>query len=140
MATPQKRNTIQRKLVLDAVLSLHNHPTAEDIYQKIAKTHKSISRGTVYRNLNLLVEDRFISKVSLYDGADRFDYKLHRHNHVKCGECGNVFDAPAANDNELDELIRLNQAAAESSDFEILGYEIIFNGICPKCCAKAKKH
>lgn len=140
MATPQKRNTIQRKLVLDAVLSLHNHPTAEDIYQKIAKTHKSISRGTVYRNLNLLVEDGFISKVSLYDGADCFDYKLHRHNYVKCGECGNVFDAPAANDNELDELIRLNQAAAESSDFEILGYEIIFNGICPKCRAKAKKH
>ncbi len=140
MPAPQKRNTIQRKLVLDAVTSMHNHPTAEDIYQKIAKTHKSISRGTVYRNLNLLVEDGYISKVSLYDGADRFDYKLGKHNHIKCSECNNVFDAPAANSEVLDELIRLNQNAAESSDFEILGYEIVFSGICPKCRAKGNKH
>lgn len=136
----QKRNTIQRKLVLDAVLSLHNHPTAEDIYQKIVETHKTISRGTVYRNLNLLVEDGYISKVSIYDGADRFDYKLHRHNHIKCSQCQQIFDAPASSDSALEEIIRLNKQLAETSDFEILGYEIVFNGVCPDCRAKEKKN
>ncbi|MDO5095469.1 MAG: transcriptional repressor [Peptostreptococcaceae bacterium] len=136
----QKRNTIQRKLVLDAVLSLHNHPTAEDIYQKIVETHKTISRGTVYRNLNLLVEDGYISKVSIYDGADRFDYKLHRHNHIKCSQCQQIFDAPASSDSALEEIIRLNKQLAETSDFEILGYEIVFSGICPDCRAKEKKN
>lgn len=136
----QKRNTIQRKLVLDAVLSLHNHPTAEDIYQKIVETHKTISRGTVYRNLNLLVEDGYISKVSIYDGADRFDYKLHRHNHIKCSQCQQIFDAPASSDSALEEIIRLNKQLAETSDFEIQGYEIVFSGICPDCRAKEKKN
>ncbi len=136
----QKRNTIQRKLVLDAVLSLHNHPTAEDIYQKIVETHKTISRGTVYRNLNLLVEDGYISKVSIYDGADRFDYKLNRHNHIKCSQCQQIFDAPASSDSALEEIIRLNKQLAETSDFEILGYEIVFSGICPDCRAKEKKN
>lgn len=140
MSTPQKRNTIQRKLVLDAVLEMHDHPTAEDIYQRIVQTHKSISRGTVYRNLNLLVEDGLISKVSLYDGADRFDYKLGKHNHIKCSQCENIFDAPSANDATLNEIIRLNREMAEDSNFEILGYEIVFSGICPNCRKKMKKN
>lgn len=140
MSTSQKRNTIQRKLVLDAVSSMHDHPTAEDVYQKIIQTHKSISRGTVYRNLNLLVEDGYISKVSLYDGADRFDYRLNRHNHIKCSECEQLFDAPAASNSALEELILLNKKMAETSDFEILGYEIVFSGICPECRKKAAKN
>lgn len=140
MAVVQKRNTIQRKLVLDAVLSLHNHPTAEDVYQKIVKTHKTISRGTVYRNLNLLVEDGYISKVSLYDGADRFDYRLGRHNHVKCSHCQQLFDAPASSDSALEEIIELNKKLAENSNFEISGYEIVFSGVCPDCRAKQKKN
>ncbi len=140
MSAPQKRNTIQRKLVLDAVLSMHDHPTAEDVYQKIVQTHKSISRGTVYRNLNLLVEEGKISKVSLYDGADRFDYRLGKHNHIKCSECAQIFDAPAVSNAELDEIVRLNKELAQTAEFEILGYEIVFNGICPSCRKASKKH
>lgn len=140
MPTVQKRNTIQRKLVLDAVFDLHNHPTAEDIYQKIIQTHKSISRGTVYRNLNLLVDEGQILKVSIYDGADRFDHTLHRHNHVKCTICDQIFDAPSSSDSALEELILLNKKIAEQNQFEILGYEIVFNGICPDCQKKMNKN
>lgn len=132
----QKRNTIQRKLVLEAVLNMKNHPTAEDVYQEISKTHKSISRGTVYRNLNMLVEDGQISKVSLYDGADRFDYQLDKHNHVKCTVCNKLFDTPTSTEDALDELIELNKKIAQSFNFNITGYEIIFSGICPSCKSK----
>ena len=31
----QKRNTIQRQLVISAVRSLSNHPTAEEVYNRI---------------------------------------------------------------------------------------------------------
>lgn len=50
----QRRNTKQRKLVLDAVRQSYNHPTADEIYNVVRAQDDKISRGTVYRNLNLL--------------------------------------------------------------------------------------
>ena len=51
------RNTIQRQLVLSAVRQLQNHPTADEVYQKVQKSCPTISRATVYRNLKLLAEE-----------------------------------------------------------------------------------
>lgn len=133
MAAVQKRNTIQRKLVSDAVFDLKNHPTADDIYQSIAQTHKSISRGTVYRNLNYLVEDGFIRRVPVFDGADRFDHTLSSHSHMKCTVCGGVFDLPPEDDEMAQKLLDCERLLTENSDFDISGYEIIFKGLCPAC-------
>ena len=47
----QTRNTVQRQIVLQAVRSLHDHPTADSVYAVIAAEHPSISKATVYRNL-----------------------------------------------------------------------------------------
>ena len=52
----QRRNTKQRKLVLDAVRQSYNHPTADEIYNVVRAQDDKISRGTVYRNLNLLAD------------------------------------------------------------------------------------
>ena len=83
-----KRNTIQRQLVIAAVRFLANHPTAEEVYDRITMEYPDISKGTVYRNLNSLVESGLLSKVSVPSGADRFDHILARHYHIKCTECG----------------------------------------------------
>ena len=53
----EKRNTIQKQLVLEAVAQLHNHPTAEQVYAQVVKAHPTISKATVYRNLASLSED-----------------------------------------------------------------------------------
>ena len=50
----QTRNTVQRQIVLQAVRSLHDHPTADSVYAVVAAEHPSISKATVYRNLNQL--------------------------------------------------------------------------------------
>ena len=50
----EKRNTIQRSLVLNAVNKLQCHATADEVYDEIAKEHPNISKATVYRNLKLL--------------------------------------------------------------------------------------
>ena len=88
MVEMAKRNTIQRQLVIAAVRFLANHPTAEEVYDRITMEYPDISKGTVYRNLNSLVESGLLSKVSVPSGADRFDHILARHYHIKCTECG----------------------------------------------------
>lgn len=89
-----KRNTIQRQLILETVRSMHDHPDADEIYSKIASDHPTISKATVYRNLNVLSEQGQIKKISVSEGADRFDFRTDEHYHMRCRKCGKVIDAP----------------------------------------------
>ena len=68
----QRRNTKQRKLVLDAVRQSYNHPTADEIYNAVREQDDKISRGTVYRNLNLLADAGEILSIKT-PGGSRFD-------------------------------------------------------------------
>lgn len=87
----QQRNTRQRQLVLDAVRSRQDHPTAEQIYQSVRERDAHVSRGTVYRNLNLLCEKQDIYRVVMAD-CDRFDLRADPHHHMRCVLCGSVVD------------------------------------------------
>ena len=71
-------------MVLDAVNEMHSHVTADQIYTFIKEKYPSIGRGTVYRNLGILVEEGKVRKVEVPDGSDRFDFTLENHYHVEC--------------------------------------------------------
>lgn len=129
----QRRNTRQRKLVLDAVHGRNDHPTAEDIYNDVHAVDPKISRGTVYRNLNLLDETGAISSVKT-PGALRFDWRTDAHSHVTCRECGAVMDAPLPYDPSID------SAVAAETGFEVDTHSTMFEGICPDCLAKRRAH
>ena len=123
----QTRNTVQRQIVLQAVRSLHDHPTADSVYAVIAAEHPSISKATVYRNLNQLALQGEILRVPVPTGADRFDFNAQEHYHVRCTECGNVYDVfmPPISD--------LLDRVTDSSDVELTHYDILFEGVCAAC-------
>lgn len=125
-----KRNTIQRSLTLQAVRSMQCHPTADEVYEAVSALHPSISRGTVYRNLNQLSDEGEIREIELTGGAHRFDHCCHDHYHVRCVKCGKVFDA------DVDMLPDLTQLLKNVNGFQIEGYDLMFKGICPDCRKK----
>lgn len=122
-----KRKTIQVSLVLDTVNKLQCHPTADEIYQEIVKDYPTISRGTVYRNLQRLCEMREIRKREIPGGADRFDHLSHDHYHVRCIRCGRVSDV------DMDYLSDLEKSVRDAHGFAFTGHDIIFQGICSEC-------
>ena len=63
----------QRMIVLETIKFL-KHPTAEQIYDKVHKSNPTISKSTVYRNLNVLLNNKTIKKIKVLNGPDRFDY------------------------------------------------------------------
>ena len=87
------RYSKQRELVMQTVERLCDHPTAEEIYDKAAQECPNLSLGTVYRNLNSLVEAGRVRRVSIPGKADRFDHTLPWHSHLYCTVCGGVTDA-----------------------------------------------
>ena len=126
----KRRNTTQKQLVQQAVQSLHNHPTAEDIYEYIRQEQPGISRGTVYRNLSILSQDGLVQKIGVPDDSDRFDFNLSQHYHVHCIRCGGVFDV------DMDPVSHLEQCIRDDHGIRFLGYDILFRGICSDCCRK----
>ena len=52
-------------MVLSAVNEMHRHVTADQIYTFIRDKYPSIGRGTVYRNLGILVEEGKVRKVEV---------------------------------------------------------------------------
>lgn len=87
------RYSKQRELVMQTVQNLCDHPTAEEIYDAAVKECPGLSLGTVYRNLNSLVDAGRVRRVSIPGKADRFDHTLPWHSHLYCTVCGSVADA-----------------------------------------------
>ena len=127
----ERRNTIQKSLVLQAVFELKRHLTADEVYEFIRESYPSIGKGTVYRNLAILSEEGAIRRVEIPDGPDRFDFTLKKHYHMRCIRCGNVADV------DLDEIPELEAKLHDSHGMKLLEYDILFKGICAECAARS---
>lgn len=129
-----KRNTIQCAEVLKAVQAMKNHPTADEVYEEVARENPSISKGTVYRNLNRLDETGQIHRLSMPEGPDHFDHCCTEHYHVRCISCGRVFDV------DMDFIPDLDKKIRDKQGFDFTGCDIVFRGICPGCKNKSGKN
>jgi Fe2+ or Zn2+ uptake regulation protein len=122
-----RRASSQREIVLDAICQ-GNHLSAREIFEAVGRI-KPMSFGTVYRNLQILVEEGEIICVATDTGAFRYDRRRDRHHHLHCKKCGKVFDVPLAYRGAVD------REAAKKSGFVIDSHTISFEGLCTTCAA-----
>ena len=57
--------TQQRKVVLEELRKMDNHPSADEIYEMVRLRLPRVSLGTVYRNLEVLSDLGEIQKLEL---------------------------------------------------------------------------
>lgn len=117
----------QRESIRNYLANTKDHPTADVIYQHLRELYPNISLGTVYRNLNLLIEEGEIMKVPCGDGIDHFDWNTSAHYHFSCRKCGCVLDL------EMESINHINTIAKASFEGEIEGNVTYFYGICSRC-------
>ncbi|QHQ60146.1 transcriptional repressor [Anaerocolumna sedimenticola] len=119
----------QRESIKEYLSQTKEHPTADTVYMHIREKYPNISLGTVYRNLNLLVDLGEIIKLSPGNGSDRFDGNPLPHYHFVCTECSCVQDldiVPGA-------LDHINRIAEAGFNGEIQGHSVFFYGKCSNC-------
>ncbi|MDP6543600.1 MAG: transcriptional repressor [Phycisphaerae bacterium] len=121
------RMTRQRRVILEELDTPGRHPTADSVYQRVRLRIPNISLGTVYRNLEILSQAGLIRKLHIGSGQKRYDRALHKHYHIRCVQCGRINDVPAGPFGDLE------AAASGNSDFDILGHELEFEGLCEQC-------
>ncbi len=127
------RLTTQRQVILEELLKVTSHPTANEVYDMVRKRLPRIGLGTVYRNLELMAETGMILKLEVGGTQKRFDATIKPHYHVRCMKCGKVDDIkiPVQED--------INEIAAQACHYQITGHHIEFTGLCRDCAKSYQK-
>jgi Fur family transcriptional regulator, peroxide stress response regulator len=121
------RKSHQRDRILQLLIGTNSHPTADWVYRKLKKEIPGLSLGTVYRNLNVLLEQGLIQKLPFDNTFDRFEGNVAPHYHLICEKCG------AVEDFEMPVSININKQVEQRCSFKINRHRTDFFGICVKC-------
>ncbi|HFU75103.1 MAG TPA: transcriptional repressor [Arcobacter sp.] len=122
--------TEQRAVILQILIDLDDHLSAEEVHEIVKREHPehNIGIATIYRTLNFLEEVELISSISFGKDGKKYEgnNKKH-HDHFICTECGNITEF-------TDEIIEKRQEKiAGDLGFKITDHTLQIYGICSKC-------
>ncbi len=129
MQAKSERGSMQRQLILSELRGVDSHPTADQVYDLVRRKMPRISLGTVYRNLESLVEAGEIQKLELAGRQRRYDGNAQRHLHIRCECCGGVGDV-CLEQTVGQEVLAASKAA---TGYRVTGYRLELSGVCPAC-------
>jgi Fe2+ or Zn2+ uptake regulation protein len=110
----------QRVAVADYVLFTTDHPSADQVFAKVADRFPTLSRATVYNTLNLFVEKGLLRELVLAEGKQVFDPNTQPHHHFVDEDTGEIHDVPWS---------ALEVKRVEGlKDFEVREYQVVLRG------------
>jgi Fe2+ or Zn2+ uptake regulation protein len=93
MQSPSRRNrSRQRERILARLRKTDSHPTAALLHAALLPEMPRLSLATVYRNLELLVEEGQALRLAVAGGPTRYDGNLDPHHHFRCERCDAILD------------------------------------------------
>ena len=118
-ATPQR-------LEIANVLDSNGHMTIEKLYEVLLQKFNSISLATIYKNINLMIENAFIQEVKIPNEKSVYELTKETHSHIVCKQCNTIEDI------KLD-LSQTAELASQTSHFKIDKADLVLSGLCQKC-------
>ena len=115
--------------ILEIVSASRSHMTAEEIFDTLRRTYPAVVLATVYNNLNRLLQEGLIRKVSVEGMPDRYD-RIQRHDHLVCKGCGRLLDI---------DLGDLTAQLEENAWISILSYDLKLMYLCENCKKKIER-
>ncbi len=126
--------TSERQALFDEVFSKHEHVEADELLVRLRGKHKKISRATIYRTLELLVEAGVVGKLRIGEAGYRYE-RLHagdHHDHLVCDQCGKVIEFFEPR------IEQLQDEVASRHGFLLLSHHHQMRGICRRCRPRSK--
>ena len=121
--------TPQRIVILEEIVKDKGHRESEEIYMAIKNRNSTVSRATIYRTLDLLVQNDFVRKLNLGDGRARYEKKFdsEHHDHMVCNRCGQIIEFVDF------EIEKLQDLVAKKYKFILVSHIHQLFGICKEC-------
>lgn len=127
------RVTRQKIVIYKELMKSDNHPTPEQIFNRLKKDFSGLSLDTVYRTLCSFTEIGLIHQVEGFGTARRFDPKLEKHHHFQCRKCRAIIDFTS------EDYDHIEIPKDISRDCEVLNLRVTIEGYCKKCCIQQKE-
>ena len=127
--------TEERLKILEEVFSRHDHFDVEAVVNKMEERKEGVSRATVYRTIELLLEFGFINKLVMGDGSVRYEHIIghSNHDHLICEICGTILEV------RIPELDKIQKEISIQNYFTPSRRTFNVYGICKKCRDKMEK-
>ncbi len=118
------KRSSKRDLIVEVFLRQEGHLSAEALADLIRRADKRISRATVYRTLQWMVDAGIAGKVDFGGGRFRFEraYRHPRHFHFICKTCHQSFEFLSSDIEALiEEVAAARQFAGRQSMLQVYG-------------------
>jgi Fe2+ or Zn2+ uptake regulation protein len=123
------RVTAPRVAAIDA-LREQSHATADDVYERVARTLPGTSLQAMYVVLAALTGAGILRRIEPAGSAARYELRIgDNHHHVVCSLCGAIDDVDCV----VGEAPCL--APSGSTGYLVQSAEVTFWGLCPSCRA-----
>ena len=108
--------TPQRIAVLDILLNMDNHPSAENIIEYMRLSFPHVPIGTVYKILEVFVEKGIANRVKTDNDTLRYDAVQEKHHHLYSSQSDQIVDYY---DDELNKILEDHFRKKQIPDFKI---------------------
>ena len=127
----------QRIVIMQYLLTHHNHPTADIIYSELAPSMPTLSKTTIYNTLKLLANHGAVTEMAIDKRNAHYDFDTAPHSHFMCRQCGKIIDMPP-DDTAAETGARYYNSRSEQNgiQFVIEETEINYRGLCGDCLQK----
>ena len=121
--------TAERQALFDELFARHEHFEADELLVRLRAKHKKISRATIYRTLDLLVDSGIVGRVRIGETGYRYERLRagEHHDHLICNECGRVIEFFEPRIESLQDVV------CERYGFLPLSHSHQMRGICRQC-------
>ena len=122
------RPTRQRVAVLEALGSVEDFRSAQEVHEILASSGSSVGLATVYRTLQLYADTGDVDVLRREDGEAiyRRCSQTHHH-HLVCRSCGATVEV------EGPAVERWTTAVAAEHGFSDISHHLEIFGTCPRC-------
>jgi Fur family ferric uptake transcriptional regulator len=126
--------TAERQALFDELFARHEHFEADELLMRLRAKRKKISRATIYRTLDLLVESGIVGRVRIRESGYRYERMRagDHHDHLICDDCGRVVEFREPRIESLQDEI------CERYGFVLLSHSHQLRGVCRQCRPRVK--
>ncbi len=128
------RVTPQRLAIAEAVLNSSDHPTVQQIYERVRDHFPSMTLATIYSTLGVQERSGLIQELP-FERMSRYEPNMDPHVNRVCIGCETVMDADAGQE----AVVRLRNRILNESDFQVAWQRVDFYGWCPNCSAEKRQ-
>lgn len=132
--SPEKRrNSVRRTRILEHLQGVDRFLSSQDIHKQLKSHGESLGLATVYRQLEILVEEGHLDSIVSPKGEKLFRHcgvDEKHHHHIICRKCG------VTRQIEISEVEEMAELAAKKYKFTEVTHNLEIFGLCDKCSQK----